>query len=129
MKKLTGISLFIFFCVVSAILVAGFIFYQNKDNTNKNADVKITLPSKDLILNLKEVIKHNIDTDCWMVINNKVYNVSNFSSSHPGGSKNILNYCGKEATEAFNTKGGKGDPHSTSANNFLSKLYIGDLAK
>lgn len=134
MKKLTGISLFIFFCVISAIFTAGLIFYQNKNNistesANKNADIKNAISLKDLVLNLKEVAKHNVDADCWVAINDKVYNVSNFSSSHPGGAKNILNNCGKDATIAFNTKGGKGEPHPVSAQDILSKFYIGDLVK
>jgi cytochrome b involved in lipid metabolism len=80
-----------------------------------------------VILNSKEVAKHNTNADCWLIINNKVYNVSDYASSHPGGARNILNYCGKEATEAFDTKGGRGDTHSSSAYNLLNKYYIGDL--
>ncbi|MEI7810300.1 MAG: cytochrome b5-like heme/steroid binding domain-containing protein [bacterium] len=134
MKKFTGISLFIFFCVVSAILTAGLVFFQNNNNntnTNKTADKTADIPT--LVstgiktLNTIEVAKHNTVNDCWIIVNNKVYDISGYASSHPGGSRNITNYCGKESTQAFNTKGGQGSPHSGGANNMLAQDYVGDL--
>jgi cytochrome b involved in lipid metabolism len=135
MKKLTGVSLFIFFCVVTAILTAGLVFYQNNKNnsstglTNQNKTTDLTnLASAGItILDSKEVAKHNTNANCWIVVNSKVYNISNYASSHPGGVRNITNYCGKESTNAFDTKGGRGNSHSTSANNLLAQYYIGDL--
>jgi cytochrome b involved in lipid metabolism len=129
MKKLTGLSLFIFFCIVSAILTAGLVFYpnknitSNKDNTNGSSNVLSGVS----VLDSNEVSKHNTNADCWIIVNSKVYNISNYASAHPGGTGNILNYCGKEATSAFSTKGTKGKPHSTSANNMLDQYYIGDF--
>lgn len=129
MKKLTGVSLFIFFCIVSAILTAGLVFYQNKNN----------IPNKDYtsgstnvlygvsVLDSKEVSKHNTKADCWIIVNSKVYNISNYASSHPGGTRNITNSCGKEATTAFNTKGGEGESHLSSTNEMLKDFYLGDL--
>jgi hypothetical protein len=34
---------------------------------------------------LADVAKHNSATDCWMVINDKVYDVTSFIDEHPGG--------------------------------------------
>ncbi|MEI8270159.1 MAG: cytochrome b5-like heme/steroid binding domain-containing protein, partial [bacterium] len=74
-----------------------------------------------------EIAKHNTNSDCWIIVNSKVYNISGYASSHPGGTRNITNYCGKESTNAFDTKGGKGNSHSTSANNLLDQYYVGNL--
>jgi len=74
---------------------------------------------------LEDIAIHNKQGDCWMAISNKVYDISLFSE-HPGG-KIILEACGKEATEMFNTKGGIGKIHSEIAKALLSKFYIGDL--
>ena len=61
---------------------------------------------------MKEVSKHNSRKDCWMLIRNKVYDVTRFISSHPGGST-ILQGCGKDATHLFETRPmGSGTPHS-----------------
>ncbi|HBA61470.1 MAG TPA: cytochrome B5 [Elusimicrobia bacterium] len=49
---------------------------------------------------LEEVAKHASETDCWMIINGKTYDVSGFVAKHPGG-RMILNGCGKDATELF----------------------------
>ena len=39
---------------------------------------------------MSEVEKHNNPEDAWMVIHNKVYNVSNWK--HPGGSSNFEHF-------------------------------------
>jgi len=133
MKKLTTISLLIFFCAVTAILTAGLVFYQNSKqsvqsiNQNKNTDISNLATSGVTVLDLVEVAKHNTNANCWIIVNSKVYNISNYASSHPGGTRNILDYCGKEATQAFDTKGGQGNAHSTSANNMLDQFFVGNL--
>ncbi len=38
----------------------------------------------------EEVAKHASDNDCWIIINNKVYNVSTWADIHPGGRSIIL---------------------------------------
>jgi len=79
---------------------------------------------------LETVAQHNLPSDCWLVINNNIYNVTDFIANHPGGEKNITDYCGKDATQAFDTKGGKpGATHSDAARALLQKFYIGDLAR
>ena len=51
---------------------------------------------------MAEVAKHTKDTDCWVVVNGKVLNVTDFLSEHPGGKEAIMLYAGKDATEEFN---------------------------
>lgn len=76
---------------------------------------------------MAQVKKHNIETDCWLVIEGKVYDATSFIPTHPGG-KAILNGCGKDATGLFNERptNNKG-PHPATARAALEKLYIGDL--
>merc|ERR1712203_993276 len=53
-------------------------------------------------ITLAEVAKHNTKTDCWVVVNGQVLNVTNFLSEHPGGELAILTFAGKDASEEFN---------------------------
>ena len=76
---------------------------------------------------MTEISKHNSVADCWLLINNKVYNLTSFINSHPGGVGTITNYCGKEATSAYDTKGGRGRGHSSYADSLLAQYYIGNF--
>ena len=138
MKKLTTISLFIFFAVAISILTAGLVFYQNNKNGSSNLGVGLTNQNKSTdivnlissgitVLDSTEVAKHNTISNCWIIVNNKIYDISGYASAHPGGVRNIADYCGKESTQAYDTKGGRGNPHSATAYQELTQFYIGDL--
>merc|ERR1712060_833506 len=51
---------------------------------------------------LDEVAKHTSKSDCWVVVNGEVLDVTKFLSEHPGGELAILTFAGKDATEEFN---------------------------
>ncbi|MFA6269346.1 MAG: cytochrome b5-like heme/steroid binding domain-containing protein [archaeon] len=80
-----------------------------------------------IVLNLQEVAKHSVRGNCWMVINNNVYDLSQYVA-HPGGS-GYLSYCGKEATSGYDTKGGRGIMHSSYADALLANYLIGPLGQ
>ncbi len=80
-----------------------------------------------IILTAAEVAKHSAKGDCWLIINGVVYDLSNFTT-HPGGDAYVP-YCGTDATEAYATKGGKGQPHSTRADSMLPNFEVGPLGQ
>jgi len=49
----------------------------------------------------EEVAKHTSKSDCWVILNDKVLNVTTFLSQHPGGELAILTFAGKDATAEF----------------------------
>merc|ERR1711972_907283 len=51
---------------------------------------------------LDEVAKHTSKSDCWVVVNGEVLDVTKFLSEHPGGELAILTFAGKDASEEFN---------------------------
>jgi cytochrome b involved in lipid metabolism len=75
-------------------------------------------------LTMAVVAQHNTASDCWLVINNNIFNVTSYIPIHPGGAKAITDYCGRDATAAFDNR-----PHSDAAHEILQKYYIGDLAR
>lgn len=86
-----------------------------------------TIPASAVPLTITEIAKHNSANNCWLLINNKVYNVTSYINSHPGGANEIIKFCGTDATSAFQTKDGRGNNHSSAAYAMLSSYYIGDL--
>ena len=50
---------------------------------------------------LSEIEKHNKENDCWVILYDKVYDLTEFINEHPGGKDSIMLYAGKDATEAF----------------------------
>lgn len=47
---------------------------------------------------MEEVKKHCKADDKWIVIKNKVYDITNFARKHPGGARIISHYAGQDAT-------------------------------
>ncbi|XP_059831632.1 acyl-CoA (8-3)-desaturase-like isoform X1 [Hypanus sabinus] len=71
-----------------------------------------------------EVQKHCTRSDRWLVINRKVYDISEFSKKHPGGSRVIGHYAGQDATDPFTAF----HIDKTLVNKYLNSLLIGELA-
>ncbi|MEF3279570.1 MAG: YHS domain-containing protein [Elusimicrobiota bacterium] len=101
------------------------VYCEEEKKDSKNSQVKS--------FNIEEIAKHNKKGDCWLVIDSKVYDVSDFTYKH---NENILLGCGKDATRLFKTrttddnkKIGSGMPHSENARKLLDKFYIGNLNK
>ena len=72
-------------------------------------------------ISLNEVKKHNTKDNSWMIINNKVLDVTHWIDRHPGGNI-IMKGIGKDATNYFNNSN-----HSSGAKNKLKKCVIGEL--
>ena len=47
------------------------------------------------------VAKHNTPESCWVILYGKVYDVTEFLPTHPGGKKIILKLAGKDATDEY----------------------------
>jgi L-lactate dehydrogenase (cytochrome) len=57
--------------------------------------------SKPRLISVSEISSHNKDTDCWVVIDNQVWDITSFAPNHPGGPGIIYKYAGRDATEAY----------------------------
>ncbi|KAI8144039.1 acyl-CoA dehydrogenase/oxidase [Fennellomyces sp. T-0311] len=71
---------------------------------------------------VEEVAKHNQADDCWVIIHDKVYDVTKFLNDHPGGKKVLLKASGTDATKKFESF------HSPSVlQKYGEKLLIGEI--
>merc|ERR1719169_94187 len=50
---------------------------------------------------VEEVAKHNSKASCWVILDNRVLDVTTFLKDHPGGELAILTFAGKDASEEF----------------------------
>lgn len=56
---------------------------------------------------LADVQSHNVATSCWTTINGNVYDLTQWISKHPGGSRAIIGLCGTDGSQAFNSQHGR----------------------
>jgi len=70
---------------------------------------------------MKELIQHNIGSDCWISVRGKVYNVTDWIPKHPGGYDTIVLNGGRDATQMFEAY------HPIKIYQNLDKYYIGEL--
>ncbi|MEQ1920797.1 MAG: cytochrome b5-like heme/steroid binding domain-containing protein [Elusimicrobiota bacterium] len=82
--------------------------------------------AKDAVISAGELARHSSREDCWMAIEGGVYALSAYIPLHPAPEKTMTDWCGKDATEAFATKG-RGRPHSRAAHASLPEYRIGAL--
>lgn len=113
---------------------------ENDDASNDNSAPGETTgegmdSSEAMTYTLADVATHASSSDCWTVINNKVYDLTSYIPQHPGGDE-VLRACGKDGTSLFTQRTtedgetvGSGTPHSGSATAQLQTLYVGDLAR
>lgn len=71
-----------------------------------------------------QVAEKNTRSNCWVIVNESVYNLTDWINKHPGGSGSIASLCGQDATSAFEGKhGGEARPSS-----ILESYYLGPLS-
>lgn len=73
---------------------------------------------------LTEVARHSNAEDCWMVINGTVYNFTAYLPEHPSKPSFILPWCGREASEAYQTKT-RNRAHTPQADQAMPQFSIG----
>ncbi|KAK2191719.1 hypothetical protein NP493_47g04012 [Ridgeia piscesae] len=73
-------------------------------------------------ITLAEVKEHTTAEDCWVAVDGKVYDLSDYIDIHPGGNESIE--AEAEATKAYDFVG-----HSAYANKMMDQYQIGILVE
>lgn len=79
--------------------------------------------NKDQVYTWEEISKHNHEKTAWVVIHDKVYDITKFLD-HPGGIQILLDHAGQDATDDFEDVG-----HSADARELMETYRIGVLAE
>lgn len=126
LSKIAGrASIFIALAALVAVYLAG---HSGAKTTWENrlaskSEVAIA-PNVETGITMAQVASHNSETDCWSVVDGKVYDLTKFVNQHPGGKKEIAEICGVDGTSKFKGEhGGDETPENT-----LSNYEIGTLA-
>ncbi|GJE84523.1 cytochrome b5 [Phanerochaete sordida] len=76
------------------------------------------------IITYDELKANSTKDSLYVLLHEKVYNVTKFLDEHPGGDEVILAEAGKDATEAFEDVG-----HSDEARALLADMLVGEFEK
>ncbi len=91
--------------IVLALVVGGVLFFINEnkesDLRNFSSSLQTNPNASSTVISMEQVAKHNQKSDCWMVLDKNVLDVTAFVDKHPGGEV-ILQGCGKDATPMYN---------------------------
>lgn len=74
---------------------------------------------------MAQVRANNTAANCWAVINDSVYDLTNWIKSHPGGSGAIVGLCGTDGSSSFSSKHGNQSRPAAQ----LSSYRLGPLEK
>ena len=71
------------------------------DNNDPSRQPSASESSTQKTYTAAEVAKHNTASDCWTMIANQAFDVTDWISKHPGGQTVIENLCGINGNDAF----------------------------
>ncbi|KAI0086010.1 hypothetical protein BDY19DRAFT_895569 [Irpex rosettiformis] len=90
-------------------------------SSHQNEEVSMVLPDVVRKISPEEMEKQGRERS-WFVVNNEVYDATNYLDEHPGGPDSILLMAGQDATEDFMAI------HSSDAKKKLAEYHIGTLS-
>jgi len=73
---------------------------------------------------VSEVSRHNSKKDIWIIVKDKVYDVTKFLPEHPGTEASLMKWAGKDCTAPF-----YGDQHPDTTEAQLKRYIIGNIKR
>jgi cytochrome b involved in lipid metabolism len=125
--KYTVISIIVFLLGLGALFALQATRNEPSTEVNPTPTTADSNTNKNDSISTNEVAKHNTASDCWMIIEGSVYDVTSYIARHPGGDE-IVDGCGIDATELFANKGDDGRDHSANAKVMLRDYLIGQIS-
>ncbi len=109
--------------LAATLLLVGVGCSSTSNNSNSTTDTTPVGAAANTSYTLAEVQTQAAAGKCWTVVNGGVYDLTNFTTKHPGGSAAIKSLCGINGTAKFQAMhGGQPKPENT-----LKSYYLGAL--
>lgn len=86
----------------------------------EKSDDHSTHPDSPTTYSPDQIAEHNTESDCWLQLHDKVYDVTTYLDTHPGGAEVIMDTAGENATDMFEDIG-----HSKDARRQLTQFQVG----
>jgi len=90
--------------------------------SNTDGSVATTTSGFVATISMDTISRHNVEKDCWSLVFNNVYDLTEFIGLHPGGRENIIEICGTDGTKAFES-----GPHTMQSLDSISTYFRGIL--
>jgi len=98
------------------------------DRVEKGRDVGaklVTVAPSPILYSLELVAEHATAEDCWSIVGDSVYDLTDWIAAHPGGAQRIISMCGNDSTSDYeNQHAGQRSPTAT-----LDRYVIGTLGE
>ena len=113
--------------LLGGLIIVCFLRYNRPSNATPVAGPDTRTSSNGRTISRKEVAKHDLIDDLWIILKNQqsnklgVYDVTAYVEEHPGGQA-ILNNAGRDATKGF-----FGPQHPARVFDMIEDYYIGEL--
>jgi hypothetical protein len=104
--------------IMGVVIAIGLSQSNNASNTNKST-------SSQKKITATELATHNTSSNCYISLNNEVYDITSFIPKHEGGSE-IVEECGK-VVDDFSSIHPGGSLESVKVQKQISNLKIGIL--
>lgn len=116
MKRIAYTAVVIFWSVIATLVIVAQLAPRADQAT----------AATDSLISPVDLAAHATPGDCWIAVGGQVYDVTTYIPLHPTPPAVITDWCGKDATQAFETKG-YGRPHSSAAWEMLAHYRVGTM--
>ncbi|KAK4778007.1 hypothetical protein SAY87_018194 [Trapa incisa] len=108
---------------VMLVVLGAFLLLPRNPKSSKRREIRANAGRNKewKVYSRDEVSLHKKRDDCWIIIKDRVYDVTPYVEEHPGGDA-ILAHAGDDSTRGF-----YGPQHGTRVFDIIEDFYIGDL--
>lgn len=111
--------------VTAGLIGLGYLGYQYFVDVDEPEEIAVSeVAEAPAGYSMEQVAERDSADECWVVINDVVYDFTDYIAEHPGGETNVIGTCGTDASGVF---AGDGGPHSQDNLQRLESYIVGEV--